>query len=392
MKVVGGTYLEEVETPRDVDLGGSGLRAARAMTGWRRDVELHSCVDSVTQEVADAAAVGSGLSTRWYPRDREVSYVYANPLFLPERRGQGVCASPFAVEDDAVLAFSMVEAKPEISAGRLVFDVQGVTDWREVQRSIGRANRVAVLVNARELQRLTNISEPEEAATKLLELLDVETVVCKRAAAGVLTVSRRGRRELIGPYPTDRVWPIGSGDVFAAGFAHAWLRGAEPRIAARRGSWAASVWCSQRRLGTDQAQQTSRKQPPLPPVPGRIYLAGPFFDLGQRHVINSVRAALLDLGGRVFSPLHDVGIGGQEAGVEDLRALESCTAMLALLDGEDPGTILECGWAAASDIPVIGYAERLGREARTMLGASGAQILDDLPSAAYRALWRSMGL
>jgi hypothetical protein len=390
MKVVGGTYLEQVEMPSDVELGGSGLRAARALLGWRTDVELVSCVDDSLKETALSVSAATGLRATWFARDRAITYHYLNPLFVPVQSGRGAVAELPDVEAKAALAFGMVECQPTIRAEALVYDVQGVVDLDEVAAALAGSQRVALLANSRELTGLAGIDDPRNGARALRKRLGVEAVVCKYAARGVIVADERGTHH-VGPYPTETVWPIGSGDVFAAGFAHAWLSGAKARHAARRGSFAASRWCSTRRLGAVAAQQTTPKAPPLP-KPGKVYLAGPFFDLGQRMLLEDVRDALRDLGADVFSPLHDVGVGGPEAGAMDLLALRECTSVLALLDGHDPGTILECGWARHAGTPVVGYAHHIGREANTMLVASGAELHNDLPSAVYRAIWAGAGV
>ncbi|WP_253609900.1 MULTISPECIES: nucleoside 2-deoxyribosyltransferase [unclassified Bradyrhizobium] len=120
-----------------------------------------------------------------------------------------------------------------------------------------------------------------------------------------------------------------------------------------------------------------------------MYLAGPFFDLGQRWVVEEVYRALADLGARVFSPLHEVGTGQSPDAIAeaDLEGLRGCSKVLALLDGADPGTIFEVGYARALGIPVVALAERLERENLTMIAGAGCEVTQDLASAIYHVIW-----
>jgi nucleoside 2-deoxyribosyltransferase len=122
---------------------------------------------------------------------------------------------------------------------------------------------------------------------------------------------------------------------------------------------------------------------------GPIYLAGPFFDLGQRWMVEEIYRTLVDLGAGVFSPLHEVGTGlSADAIAEaDLRGLRGCSKVLALLDGGDPGTLFEVGYARALGIPVVALAERMEGENLTMIAGSGCEVTHDLATAIYHVMW-----
>ncbi|WP_236961022.1 nucleoside 2-deoxyribosyltransferase [Methylobacterium durans] len=123
-----------------------------------------------------------------------------------------------------------------------------------------------------------------------------------------------------------------------------------------------------------------------------IYLAGPFFDLAQRWLVEEALERLQALGAPVFSPLHEVGMGrpAQETATADLEGLDRCAAVLALLDGADPGTLFEVGYARAHGKPVVVLAERVEDLHLTMLAGSGCAVVRDLTSALYRTVWAAM--
>ncbi len=72
---------------------------------------------------------------------------------------------------------------------------------------------------------------------------------------------------------------------------------------------------------------------------------------------------------------------------QDMRGLRQCDSVLALLDGEDPGTLVEVGWALRAGIPVVGLADEAGDHAWTMIRGLEAEVTSDLSTAVYHAVW-----
>lgn len=392
MIVVGGTYLEHCETPHERTLRGSGLRAAAALRSVEPDVRLVTAIDERTHEEAEFVFGGFGLEAEVVRRTEPVSFRYFTPISPPVIGGRLSRFDELEATDEAALVFGMIEGQPTVSAQTLVYDPQQPLDLAALNLERFSYGRLAIVANAGETRALGHNEHVPTAARNLLGSSGAEVVVTKRAARGALVTTVDGQLE-VGLYPTPSVWPIGSGDVFAAGFASAWIRGAAPANAARIGSLAASCWCGTRSLDIPQELfEGNSTAIYLKPAPARIYLGGPFFNLGQRWLVELVREALRSLGGEVFSPLHDVGSGAEEVAKADLDGLNSCGSMLALLDDDDPGTLFEAGWATSHGIPIVGYAERPNPEASKMLLGTGAELHDDLSSAVYRSIWAAMGM
>jgi nucleoside 2-deoxyribosyltransferase len=119
-----------------------------------------------------------------------------------------------------------------------------------------------------------------------------------------------------------------------------------------------------------------------------IYLAGPFFSASQRWLVNTFREALLDLGADVRSPFHDVGLGTpHEVALADLEHLSAAHGVLAILDGLDPGTLFEVGYARACGIPVVGFASQSDDKNLTMTIGARIPVYQDLTTAVYQAIW-----
>jgi Nucleoside 2-deoxyribosyltransferase/pfkB family carbohydrate kinase len=396
MNVVGGTYREHCLNPSTNLLRGSGLRAASVLAGSRSGVRLQSAIELEGREEASIVAGGLGVETEWHTRSQPVRFSYFTPLSVPALDG---CLSQIdddiVVSGDVVLAFGMVEAthRMRVRASTCVFDPQQPGNNATLDVGQLECDRLAIVANAQETCALGHDPEVASAASNIVAEAGADVVVTKQAAKGALVTTAEGQ-EKIGPFPTRSVRPIGSGDVFAAAFASAWGEDGLDEIAsARQASRFTAHWCSTTydlRL-IDEPRSSELSELSVGRDMARVYLASPFFNLSERWIVELVRDSLIGLGGDVFSPFHDVGPGGDEVAAADLAGLESSSALLALLDGADAGTLFECGVASSRSLPVVGYAESPDPEGSKMLIGTGAELYGDLSTAVYRAIWRSFG-
>lgn len=404
---MGGTYAELVVVPdHHEDAAGSGMRAAEAL--GNRCASLVTAVDDRTADAADAAAAVFKIEREISERSQPVGFRYFTPVSDPAIDGP---ASKFHKElkadDSTVLVFGLVEQGPtSVRTERLIVDPQQPRDLEVLNMDGLSGDRLVIIANRREAASLAGkAGQPIESAMTILSNYEADAVVVKDSGRGCVVVERRGVNVdvvHVGPHPTRTVWPLGSGDVFAAGFATAWDHGAQVVEAAKVASNSAAWWCGSRRsvlpaaiLVGSQVEDllpgsSAELQVPLEsPV---VYLAAPFFTLAERWLVETCRDILIDLGATVFSPLHDVGSGGDEVAEQDLRGLEQCDSVLALLDGWDSGTVYEVGWAHRHGLPVVGFLNRTVDDGTKMLVGTGAEVHDDLSSALYRAVWAAQGL
>lgn len=394
MIVVGGTYVEDVVDPSSSILAGSGLRAAASIAAQGRAVTLVTAIDEHNGPALEAVAGGVGVTLDVRSREQPVAFVYRTPVSAPRLYGADQDIGVLDASDDAVLAYAMVEARlGQIDAGYLIIDPQGLQRGQGDVSSGGlKARARALIANNGEATALSGHHSAAHAAQALLDL-GVDVTVVKAGARGAwLATTSLAKPTWIPPCPTAKVWPIGSGDAFTAGFADAWSHGAEPVEAARAGSTWAARWCATKQLaparGSDYMPASQ-----LPLDAACVYLAGPLFDTAQRWLLDEIRSGLLDVGVNVFSPWHDVGFGGASADIaqRDLAGLAASSAVLAIADGLDAGTMFECGWAARAAIPVIALAERAPKEELTMLSGPWATVHTDLATAVYHAAWAALG-
>jgi len=390
MIIVGGSYSEGCMRPVDRRLRGSGLRAAIALRGVVPDLLLHTSL-SESETVDFRAVTGAfGIEAQVVPRDSPVTFNYFTPLSPPAIDGMDArLLGPIRAADDVVLRFGMLERdqQVDVSCGTLILDPQGET--RALPSGEARPGRLAIVANEREIRRLGGSDDTNRAAGLLLESTDAQAIVVKSGARGARVLMTEGE-VLVGPRPTQRVHPIGSGDVFSASFAWAFgIKGADAVEATR----VASAYTSQ---VVSSVLEPALADEPVPALDEfseapTVYLAGPFFGLGQEWLVDLVRHALVDLGAVPFSPLHDVGRGGTEVAQKDLDGIDRSAAILALVDDLDVGTIFEIGYAVRCGKPVVAYIDPQRSGDLTMLAGSGVEITDDLSTAVYRAVWRAMG-
>ena len=67
--------------------------------------------------------------------------------------------------------------------------------------------------------------------------------------------------------------------------------------------------------------------------------------------------------------------------------------MLAIVDGNDGGTLFEVGYATKLGIPISALSTDTegGGEYLKLLRGSGAEVHSDFSTAVYRAIWLGMG-
>jgi nucleoside 2-deoxyribosyltransferase len=302
-----------------------------------------------------------------------------------------------SIQADVILRFGFIEGQAIIKGGKVVYDPQSPNAPERFDANGSTAESLAIVCNRREALRLTHELEVTKAVRVLHDDHRADVVVVKCGADGAI-VSDKKQFVSVSALETERVWPIGSGDVFAAWFAYSWgNQRLEAVEAATHASRAAAFYCETRTLPVpppDELIKTfQRRAVPIAasnessPRP-KVYLAGPFFTMMQRWLIEESRTALRDIGFDVFSPFHDVGFGtAKEVAPADLRAIDSSNIVFAILEGLDSGTLFEIGYARAKRIPVVGFAQAVVEESLKMLSGTDCLICDDFVTAIYRTVW-----
>lgn len=405
LSVVGGSYGEECAFPRRRTLRGSGGRAAALLSSMGVQTTLHTAVGPDQLQQAQSLALHLGYELQSVRSEQSVWFRYRFPLGRPDIYPSQIAKTgQRAVSAECALIFGMVEGRPRVTAKKAVYDPQDGSNSRHFSDNGSVADVLAQVVSWSEGRALTGLTEPAEIAGALLADSGTTVVIVKCGPQGAF-VATESEQAWVYSFPTRNVYKIGSGDVFSAAFAYSWICLEQAPVSA---AWFASrcvahyVEHGVDRL-TEQLLRTfvgeaetahmkhgSGTRRAIPQ--GQIYLAGPFFNVGQQWVIDETRGALRDMGFNVFSPIHDVGEGlASDIASADLDALKRSRIVLAILDGLDSGTLFEVGYARARGIPVVAVAEDVPPPTLTMIEGSECNVVQDLTTAIYRTCWSLMG-
>lgn len=393
MIIAGGCYIEICLRPDWRRLFGSGLRAAAAVARLSPETRLHTYATSALADDVRHSAHAFGAHAEIAAAKQAISFSYLHPMSAARMHPSAPAANPpLSVKGATVLRFGFVEGDVVVEeAERAIYDPQGSDSCKAFGANGSRAKRLAVVLNEHEVHPSFQRQGAVEGRA-LIEFHGAEVAVVKRGPRGAIVHKRDGATVAVPAYRSERVFKIGSGDVFSASFAYHWGElGLDAVESADRASRHVAAFVDGHALPLADGATRESQVPVGLSKPGRIYLAGPFFDLPQRWLVEEALEKLVELGAEVFSPLHEVGVGLQQGDLAeaDLAGLAGCDAVLALLDGMDPGTLFEVGYARARGLPVVALVERGEPENLTMIVGSGCEVVDDFATALYRAVWAS---
>jgi nucleoside 2-deoxyribosyltransferase len=401
--VVGGVYREYCIHPRWNEVYGSAGRAALAIATLDTPVKMYSYMNNEALQVIMEKGV-------WL-KDFEViqtmvsdivSFTYLHDMAVPDIGGVPEPQyPPLKISEKKVVRFGMLEGDTVVHAEWAVYDPQNGRMGQPFGKNGSTAEHLALVLNAHEAGYMAGMpgGHPTATAPALAQQQGAEVVVVKMGPEGAFVWTAKGTAQ-VPAFRTGRVWKIGSGDCFVAYFANAWMHEAKaPAEAAVIASRATAYYCDTRGFPTaDELKRLSFSAVELSVAYQRgirrqVYLAGPFFDLAQVWMVHQARVNLQDMGLRVFSPYHDIGLGSAEdVVVKDLEAIRRSDLVLSITDGLDAGTIYEIGYARALNKPVVVYSERHKGENLKMMEGSGCTICADYTSALYSTLWEAVKL
>lgn len=396
LTIAGGTYHELCLEGDWQQMFGSGLRAAAALARRGQPI-LYTFVAEMELSLVQTIAHTFGVRLSHTSSSQSVTFRYSHGLSTPSISpplNMLAPSSSIRVAGEHVLRFGMLEGEAIVDAEMAVYDPQSAYSPSLFSSNGSRAGRLAIVCNRLEARLLTGKTAADTAAQELRRVENAELVVVKCGSQGALLCTSRGVQH-IPAYRTTQVWPIGSGDVFAAAFFYHWTKGDSAEVATDSASRAAAYYCGSKSLPLPESSEEFADYLPLPvrdtsgePIRPAVYLAGPFFNMAERWLVNEARNALLDQGMKVFSPLHDVGIGSaSEVVPADIKALTECDVVFALLDHLDSGTVFEVGYARSIGKPVVGFCQNATEDSLKMLRGTDVVIVNDFVSAIYQTAW-----
>ena len=394
LNIIGGTYREICHDPNWNELYGSGFRAAIALSKHIPNINFITCIGPDAAEDLQVVSNVFNIHLQAKSIAETVTFEYENPLAPPRWFSQELTKPVKQVLSDVtadnILLFDLIEASVAVHGKRVVYDPQSGVPV-SFRSSGSTAEQLALVLNAREARSLYGQPDADDLAhvgRSLLASEGAEVVVIKNGAQGALVIEPAGV-QAIPVFATRSVFPIGSGDIFSAVFAWQWLHEQQPAAAAARlASQLTAQYCQFKYLPLPA--KPDEEFPALTPStqPNKIYLAGPFFTQAERWMITECLLKLSEFGNEVFSPYHHIGLGpANEVVPQDIAALKWCDVVFAVLDGFDPGTVFEVGYAKALGKKVIGLVTNTRPHDLTMFEGTNCEITSDFTSAVYRASW-----
>lgn len=384
LTVVGGSYIENCVDPSYNELFGSGLRGAIAVSGFDIKIQFFTIIGEDLIHNLKEYCLAYNIDMFETKISNSFTFFYYHPLsqsyYYPE---VGELQKISIGKLDKVLMYGLLEGDFEFVAEKVVYDPQ---NGRLFSSTGSSAKILAYVLNRKEAIELTNSEKDckiEDLIFKLVELEEATVIIIKDSVFGAYLWDGIDVTH-INFYKTERVWPIGSGDVFSAAFAYYWLiKEEEVKNSANMASLLTAGYCNSKVL---PLVEKAEKFPISLPKTKNIYLAGPFFSLSDRWIVNEALQAFSSFRQQVFSPFHTLGIcDDTEAAKKDLDAINSCDLVFAILNNLDPGTLFEIGYARSLNKEVIIYSETISERDLFMLNGSDCKIFDDFSTAIYLA-------
>ena len=372
---------------------GSGVRAA-ALLGVSAE-RLVTVADSDT--LTEIGSVLHGVPVDPTPRLHRIEFAYDTPLSPPRLRmhksDQGIYV-PDVNTDDAVV-FGMVEAQPAVTARRAIVDPQHSLSLDQAAETIV-ADELVIVANLSEILDLTHSRDLDIAVDTILSRTGAAGVVVKAGALGALVFQPGVEAEGIPAFVTPTVFPIGSGDVFTAALAAHYFDSGNLVAAAHSASRRTAGYVTVRHLGVVDLGNNI-KATVVPTVrsvqdPPKVYIAASFANPEQVWSGRTVDRGIRDIGGRSIYPPREVGEkqDAETTARADLENLDACDAVILLADVARAGPFFEAGWATCRGIPVVVMNSDLDPDRFTMLKGTGADLVSDLATAAYRSVWAAL--
>lgn len=351
-----------------------------ALVGLRKDVELHTFHPSELEADVMVNFEPVGIKVTVHRTHCRFSFEYLHPLArpriapLPNRDAASV-----AIEADEVLRFGCLEGDFRVTAKRAVYDPQSGSRPVAFAENGSRAERLALVLNAEEIRRLAENEDIGAAAASITRRENVAAIVVKDGASGAYVFEGEAMSRHVPAYPTRSVYKIGSGDVFSATFAHAWLSGelraseAADLASRRTADYVETSALPLPRIGSRRAPATVRSGR------RRVLLATTGSATSSRWLREEAIRGVQSLGATIVRVEDSVGLFTSSAAAE-----RDFDLILIMLRGmENP--VAKVGAALARGKPVIAFAD--APEMLDEVRAIGAVVTDDLCSALYLTQW-----
>ena len=284
MHVVGGYYLELCRHPEAQENFGSGGRAALALAETENQVEWHYYCPQHIQKDAQVILSNPNLSHNPHHSQDLVSFRYLHPLsdpiFSPEHIQRN---SPLTVTGENILRFGFMEGDAIVHGDHVVYDPQSPKHPLSFRENGSTAEHLALVLNSYEASKLGRNKNEDAAIKTIFNEQEPDVIVVKSGAAGCRIYEKDQLVATVPAYNTDRVYKIGSGDIFSAAFFYNWAtKSTNPTEAADIASRCTASYCDTRNLAVDLQEDLQEYKPVTLSKPeAQIYPRGPILYNGR---------------------------------------------------------------------------------------------------------------
>jgi hypothetical protein len=316
MIVVGGTYGERCLYPAWDHIYGSGLRAAIAVSHVSPATTLYTFAPDAWYADIEATLEGMGLRGKLHRVEQALTFGYLHPFELLDKPALPMGQKPMIeASGDVILQFGMIEGDAKVNGRRVVYDpqssVQGLFNAHG-----SHADELALIVTKSELLGLTGKNQDSSPSVHAIDLTQIDQIVSDavvdlmdmghhrqmivlvKDGLGGLLVYQGDNPAHINSYSAESYFRIGSGDVLAAAFAHAWGEKAmNVRDAADYAARCLSFFVEGPRLPLPAGSALFDRRPSRP-RPGHIRILA-LGDLDLQSLVLHTEAWIEHLGGSV---------------------------------------------------------------------------------------------
>lgn len=238
ISIAGGVYAERCKYPAWNQIYGSGLRAAIAVSSVSDAVHLNAYVPNEWMGDVETTLASFGVVGHLSASDHPMTFEYLHAFLRKEPPEPPPNPYPeLLVQDQVVLRFGMMEGDARVKGDRVVYDPQSPNV--SFYDNGSTAGSLAMIVGGWELPgtaaalaRRRSEGKPESlmpdedtllgAIIALRDLRKPPPIVLVKDGLGGLMVFQGDQPVRIPSYAAESFFRIGSGDVTAAAFAHAW--------------------------------------------------------------------------------------------------------------------------------------------------------------------------
>ena len=398
MHIVGGFYEEVCNYPTWHHYFGSGGRAVAALSSLVDNITFHTYIHEDIKPSSEYFAKVHNVTLTPQPSTEKIQFQYYHALSRPaiyslswpiQRQEQ------LHIRDaNIVICYGMLEApNPEIHADYVIFDPQSENNPTVLNTS--HIKHLALVLNVEEGKKYTDTDSIDAVAKSFFETFPALDVLILKDGPFGAHVFHNSQHQHIDSYITDQIFKIGSGDTFVAYFGYFWAcKQMDVFEAAQKASYATAHYCNSKVFTNDEIHINSEsfRFPAIKihkeAFDKKIYLAGPFFTMAQRWLVEEAKHQLEKFNADVFSPLHDVGFGRASTVTQaDLQGIDEADIVYAVLTDYDPGTVFEIGYAISKNIPVVIYIENPVAMNMTLFEGTKCTIEQDFATSIYKTIW-----